>query len=487
MPCLRGRGGEKGLALLGAMVVSVILVLLSVSLLDLLWRESVSANAGEHAAVAQQLADAAGEVVISWFHDPQAAPPEFSTVLAKRLAASDGTATYFDTEGRSQFSGTAERPDVFLDASNQTDGHALNDKEVGIFRSLHNSGTVREIKIYAPSKPGLLCTVEVSVETRHHSPSRQSIRMELEAVELPAIQAGLQSQNNLQLVPDGHVVGGVHWGAVTVGKNFIVRRKEDIPMLNPSAPITGRSYEDGLVREDRWMQIWVGERVLMTEPLPDFTDDQTIPPNVHEQQNPLPGMRFDRWSYDQLKQMAMKYGSYYAIDHQGFLYEDGLIEPGRGKTPAEVFSSQRAGDQLGLIFIDTLDRTAPRGENLGTVNFTPGYFEGVAVIQGHVLFNPASAGNQINVQGPPTGDGNMPIRETLLLTGIHLNGVLYAMGNVTVQRGARVYGTVIAEGSIISAEAGATLEIWHDNDMSRGLYRGVPLVHRAPGTWTVRY
>lgn len=479
---------EKGLVLMGAMVVSLILVLVSVTLLELLWRESLSAHAGEKAAIVQELADAAGEMVVGWFHNPHTVPVDLAAVLTKRLVAADGTQTYFDKDGRSQFTGTADQPDVLLDASNPIDDGVLNDPDTGAFKPMLGSGTVRMLKMYAPSRPGLLCTVEVAVETRHHTPFRQSISMELQAIELPALRAGLQSRNDLRLISDGRSIGGVHWGMVAVGRDLIIRQIDDIPELNPAAPVTGQSYDDSMVREDRWMQMWIGERVLVTEPLLESVEHQALPLHVHAQQNPSPGIRFDRWSYDELKRTAKRFGNYYAIDQQGLLYPDGLIEMGRGVTPAEVFGSQRVGDQRGLIFVDTLDQTAPHGDNLGTVNLNMGYFEGVAVIQGHVLFGPTSAGNQLNVQGPSIFDGgNAEVRETIPLTGVHLNGVLYAMGDITVNRAARVFGTVIAEGSLLSAEAGATLEIWHDEDMSRGLYRGVPLVYRAPGTWSARY
>jgi len=479
---------EKGLALMGAMMVSLILVLVSVTLLELLWRESLSAHAGEKSAIAQQLADAAGEMVVGWFHNPHTVPAGIEAVMAKRLTAADGAPTYFDKDGRSQFAGTANQPDVLLDALDPIHNRVLNDPDTGAFKPMLGSGTVRMLKMYAPSRPGLLCTVEVVVETRHHTPFRQSISMELQAIELPALRVGLQSKNDLRLISDGHSVGGVHWGAVVVGRDLVIRRIEDIPELNPAAPITGQSYDDGLVREDRWMQMWVGERVLVTEPLPDSVESQALPLHIHNHQNPSPGVRFVQWNYEELKQTAKEFGSYYAIDQQGLLYQDGLIELGRGLAPAEVFGSQRVGDQRGLIFVDTLDQTAPRGDNLGTVHLGVGYVEGVAVIQGHVLFGPTSAGHQINVQGPSIPDGNNAgARETIPLKGVHLNGVLYAMGDITVNRAARVFGTVIAEGNLLSADAGATLEIWHDEDMSRGIYRGIPLVHRAPGTWSARY
>jgi hypothetical protein len=488
MRCVETTSEEKGLALMGAMVVALGLALLSATLLDLAWQESLSAGAGKKAAAAQQLADAAGELVIGWFHNPQTSPPAVATALSKRYRTSDGAPTFFDQSGRSQFVGSADRPDVLLDASNQPDDRLLNDPDIGVFRSKLGSGTVRLLKIYSPSRPGLLCTVETVVETESHRPFRQSISMQLEALELPALRAGLQSGQSLRLMPDGRSVGGVHWGSVKVGGDLVIRRIEDIPTLNPSAPITGQSYDESPAREDRWMDMWIGGRVQVTQPPLESATDQTIPPNVHERQSPTPGVRLDRWSYDRLKQTAMRFGSYYVLDQGGLLYRDGLLGAGRGLSPNEVFGSQPVGDQLGLIFVDTLDRTAPRADNLGTVKLSMEYLEGVAVIQGHVFFNPAGSGNRLKVLSPPTGDaGTTGVRESVQLTNVHLNGVLYAAGNITVGRAARVYGAMIAEGSLVSAGPGATLEVWHDYDMSRGLFRGVPVVYRAPGTWMVRY
>lgn len=476
------RDQERGLALMGAMIVSLILVLVSMTLLDLLWRESLSAHAGEKAALAQQLADAAGEMVVGWFHVPHTGPVGLSAVIAKRLVTADGIPTYFNEEGRSQFVGTADQPDMELNASNQIDDQILNDPDSGAFKLMRGSGTVRLLKIYAPSRPGLLCTVEVTVETRHPIPFHQSLRVELEAIELPPLRAGMQSGKAHRMISDGRSIGGVHWGSVAAGTDLIIRRIEDIPEHNPSAAITGESYGESFVREDRWLQMWIGGHVVVTDPLPSDVENPTLPPHVHDQQHPSPGIRLDRWGYDELKQIAMRFGTYYAIDQEGYLYQDGIIEPGKGVTPDAVFGSQRVGDLRGLIFVDTLDGTAPHRDNLGTVRLDTPYFEGVAVIQGHVLFGPTSVGYRLKAQPPSVNEG-----EAVPLNGVHLNGVLYAAGDITVSRAARVYGAVIAEGNLVSSDTEATLEVWHNKDLSRSLYRGIPLVHRAPGTWSVLY
>jgi hypothetical protein len=71
--------------------------------------------------LAQQLADGATDVVMSWFHDPSATPMAVAGLLAKRQGDLEGGPSFFDVAGRSQFVGTADRPDILLDAANQAD------------------------------------------------------------------------------------------------------------------------------------------------------------------------------------------------------------------------------------------------------------------------------------------------------------------------------------------------------------------------------
>ena len=71
MFCTSGNGDQRGIALLGAMVIVLVLSVLATTLLNLSGQEAVSASAGAQWAVAQQLADAAADLVVGWFHDPQ--------------------------------------------------------------------------------------------------------------------------------------------------------------------------------------------------------------------------------------------------------------------------------------------------------------------------------------------------------------------------------------------------------------------------------
>jgi hypothetical protein len=140
-----------------------------------------------------------------------------------------------------------------------------------------------------------------------------------------------------------------------------------------------------------------------------------------------------------------------------------------------------------LIFIDTLDQTAPRPDNMGTVRMRVPYVDGSVFVAGHVLLAPTGSGQQLQVLGPPQVDGTMlPTRTSLQLRDINFNGALYASGDLTLTGKVRLYGALSVGGTVTRSSAGGTLEVWYDYDIGQGFYRGLPVVYRAPGTWLVR-
>lgn len=481
---------QQGIALLGAMVVALILSLLGATLLNLAGQETVSAGLAGQSVVAQQLADAASELVVAWFHSPEttAGVSQFSPLHEKRNRDKDGAPSFFDPSGRSQFVGTAEQPDLQLQAGNPSHNRLLNDPETGMFRTLTHLGQVEELKVYAPSKPGLLCTIDATVATNANPPVRQSILMQLGALELPPLRAAVQVGQHLgRFQPGSESPLSVHWGELKVGGDLVLTQVDEIPLRSALVPVTGQAYEEMAQPEDRWMEGWIGGTVQVTQASAGQTP--SFPANLHMVQNPIPGIRLDQWPYEDIKRVAKQFGRYFAIDQAGLLYPQGIVEPGRGISADEVFRSQGSGDQLGLIFVDTLDQTAPRPDNLGVVKLQVPYFEGMAVVQGHVVLAPPSgAGQSIRVLSPSPIDPDKDIgRLPVQLAGIHFNGVLHASGDITVAGRVRLYGAVAAGGTITSGGSAGRLEVWYDHDLSRGLYRGLPVVYGAPGTWLTRY
>jgi type II secretory pathway pseudopilin PulG len=482
---------QRGFALLGTMVLVLILLLLGVTLLNLVGQEATSAGAEREAAIAQQLADAAGELVVAWFHDPQikSVPPAFSSVSAKKHRSPEGGPSFFDQAGRSQFVGTASQPDFRLDAGISSDDRILNDPEVGLFRAARHLGTIEELKVYAPSQPGQLCTVDVTVATQTNPPFRQSVQVQLAVVDVPPLGAAVQVGLNLGAPqPGSEAPVNVHWGDLKVGGDLILGRADEIPTRSLLAPVTGQGYDETAQREDRWMDAWVGGQVLVIESSSGRSGAPSLPQNVHARQNPIPGVRLDEWPYEQLKQAARRHGSYFAIGRDGLLYPEGTVEAGHGISPDEVFRSEEPGDHHGLIFIDTLDQAAPRTDNLGVLRLRTAYLEGIVVVQGHVELAPSGSGQLTSAHSPPrTEQAGDASRTATQLSRVHLNGVLYASGNITVMGRARAYGAVVAGGTIVPASSGGTLEVWYDHDLGQGLYRGLPVVYRAPGTWMARF
>lgn len=483
------KDGQQGIALLGAMVVALMLSLLGVTLLNLAGQEAVSAGLANEALVAQQLADGAVELVTTWFHSPQTSAdlPQLSSLRERRNRDKEGAPSFFDVSGRSQFVGTTDQPDVRLHTGNPSDDRLLNDPETGMFRTMTHLGEVEELKVYAPTKPGLLCTIDATVVTNTNPPARQSIRIQLSALDVPPLRAAVQLGRQLgRFVPGSESPVSVHWGELKVGGDLILAQIDEIPLKSTLARVTGQTYDEMTPREDRWMEAWVGGAVQLTQ----VSSEQVahFPHNLHVGQNPIPGVRLDQWTYEHLKRVAQRFGRYFAIDREGLLYPQGIVEPGRGISPDEVFRSQGNGDQQGLIFVDTLDQTAPRPDNLGVVKLQAPYFEGIAVVQGHIVLAPGGPGQSIGALSPPQSDQTTAVaRPSVQLSGMHVNGVLHASGDITIVGRVRMYGAVTAGGTIASAGSDSTLEVWYDHDLSRGFYRGLPVVYRAPGTWMTRY
>ena len=96
MPHSDAKDSQQGIALLGAMVIVLILSLLGATLLNLAGQEAMSAGMGNQAAVAQQLADAAGELVVSWFHSPMSTVvvPQMSSLREKRDRDAEGSPSF---------------------------------------------------------------------------------------------------------------------------------------------------------------------------------------------------------------------------------------------------------------------------------------------------------------------------------------------------------------------------------------------------------
>jgi hypothetical protein len=209
---------------------------------------------------------------------------------------------------------------------------------------------------------------------------------------------------------------------------------------------------------------------------------------VHLHQDPTPGVRLDQWDYDSLKKIALRWGTYYRLDREGHLHPQWASDSDQGITPADALESQAIGDHRGLVFIDTFDGQPPRVDNMGTLVLDTDYFEGLLVVQGHMVLRPRAVGKSVPVLSPsPPGTQSLGTRVPVQLSNIHVNGLLSAAGGIRIERSARLYGAMMAGQSVTSIGTGTVIEVWYNADLAQGLFRGLPVVYRVPGTWIAKY
>lgn len=480
---------DKGHVLLAALMLIVLLGIASMTSLFLVSQDAPGVSAMREDSVAQQLADGAADVVMSWFHDPSSTPTAIAELLVKRQGNLESGPSFFDATGRSQFIGTIDRPDVFLRASNPTDDQVLNQPPNGLFASLRGLGRILSVKMYGPLQPGLLSTVEVTATTADPRPVTRTVQLQLGALSIPVVRAAVQVGQSLGLLQSGGTSPVlVHWGDQRVVGDLTVQRVEDLVLKSNSAPVTGQSYDQMLSVQDRWTEYWIGGMVSVLAPPPGQGANPPLADNVYLRQYPTPGLRLDQWDYDVLRKLALRWGTYYRLDRMGQLHPQGASDSDQGVTPAAALESQAVGDHHGLVFIDTVDGRPPDVDNMGTLLLDTDYVEGLLVVQGHVVLRPRAAGKSVPALSPsPSGAQSLVTRVPVQLSGIHLNGLLYAAGAIRIERSARLYGAVMAGQSVTSIGTGDVIEIWYNADLAQGLFRGLPVVYRAPGTWMVKY
>jgi len=476
---------QHGHVLLAALMLILMLALLSLSLLHIVGQDAPGISAMREQTQAQHLAEGAVDLIVSWFHEPSAAPELLAGSLMKRQDAGDGP-SFFDAAGRSQFMGTGERPDVLLDASSDSDAWILNGSTGGFTGALSDIGRLDMLKIYAPAQPGLLGTVEVTASTKGHKPLASTIKVQLGALNIPPIRAAIQSGQGLGIIGAAASKMLAHWGDVRVMGDLLVNDMHDLIVKSDGASVTGQSYETLRIREDRWVDYWIGGSVALLSP--SGSESAGFPANVHMHQQPTPGVRLDHWDYDLLKKTAQRHGIYYRLDREGRLHHLGSAESDPGLSSADALASSAVGRSHGLVFIDTIDGEAPRADNLGTLILDTEYIEALLVVQGHVMLKPSGAGRTLPVLSPaPEATSSLSSRIPVTLSGIHLNGLLYAAGAITLERETRMYGALITAGTVATGSSAPLLEVWYNPDFGKGFFRGLPVVYRAPGTWQVKY
>lgn len=476
------------MALLAVLMVVFLLALLGMTSMQLAGQEVVGASALQEERVAHHAAEAAVDMVMGWFHDPALQPQEVATTwFTKRLVNAQGDPSYIDAQGHAQFVGTSANPDVVFDAANLLHDKLLNDPQTGWFKSLKGLARILKLRVYGATRPGLLCTVEVTAGAGPASRVSKTVSIEFGAYAVPALHAPLQSGVlGSESTPSRSGSIFSHWGDIVVRGRAYFSRLEDVPVKSGMAPVTGQAYDEMGHREDRWLTIRLGDDAFFAQlPLEAWSG---VPLNVHAHQEPVPGVKLDQWDYATLKRMAVQFGQLYGIDRDGLLYAGGVIQPGSGRPASEVFASKGPGDHRGLVFVDTLDGMPPRLDNLGSIVLDQDYAEGIFIVNAHVLWKAGSSGRAVSaLSPPPEGQQSLGTRIPVQLSGIHLQGVLYAAGDVRFTGHLKVYGGVAAQGTIMEGASGSgMLDVWYNYDLREGLVQGLPVVFVAPGSWQTK-
>ena len=477
---------EKGAALIITLSLLLLISLLGLSAFNGSMSELQIATNDAAWIEAQYLAESGIALLLKWFQEPEtfpeigtfsnALPPGGqSSFLKKRQTDSRGARSFFNDQGKSQFTGTAEEPG--FEYQYGPDSGDLFGQVLAEF------GTLTRLKLFGPITPGAICTVEATGTTL--SGISRTVTAQMVSSPLPsftaAVQAGEGGSNGVPIL--------VHWGDVRVmGDANLGDSLKSIPAKDPVAMVEGQPYTS-FDRRDAWIDFYVGDAIIGPQPTacPDCSEPFWYDgyENIHQFQGQIQNdFRLDSWDYEQLKALAINRGTYYATDQEGFLYLDGVMNIAYRMTPSEALSSKGVGDYRGFVFIDTVDGNPPDGTNMATLDLPVDYLEGLFFIQAHVVLQESGLGQSIQVRSPPSeGTADPFTRETVTLSRIHLNGILSIAGRLTVKGRPMVFGTVLAQQGFVDP---GQLEVWYDADLSTGYYSGLPAVTILKGSWSIR-
>ena len=470
----------------GATLVMTVMVLLLLSLFGLMiFHTSESevrmAAAQKNELQALYLAEAGLELAIYWFHHPgdfqdegnflQGYPSgKAGTFFTKRLADKNGIPAFIDASGNSQFSGTRYQPDLDYDASRPEDDLFLNDPAEGRVGQFAGQGRLTRLKVYGPTLPGSICTVEATGVTV--SGARRTVAMDLIAFPNPAMTSAVQIKD----------AGGrplpllVHWGDVKAGGNGNLGSSlSAIPVKDAIAIPDGNPYSM-THHSDGWVDFFIENEIL--NPLPKDCADCPEPyltsgyGNIHQSQK---AVLFDDWDYSTYKAFAKAYGTYYSTDAEGRLYLDGIPDPLHERSAKEVFSPSVEVQGQRFIFVDTTDGNPPASDNLATLTVEANNLSGLAYLNANLKLIQNGPGRSIHALSPP------PFSETsVTLNDIHFNGAIYSSGSLSVEGHPMLFGALSFRNGITGS---GQLEIWYNDRLRSDDLSGYPVVLMASGSW----
>ena len=166
------RGAESGGVLIGALLIGLLLAMLGGVAMNLAMTETSASARHMEEKNGLLLAESGVEQVVVWLTHGDLPLP--------------GGAPAPD-----RFTGTADRPDVELDAARPDDKQILRGIGAGAYRALDDLGRIVRARLYGPGLPGGFCTVEVTAESG--SGVRRTVSVELGALHIPPLPSAVQA------------------------------------------------------------------------------------------------------------------------------------------------------------------------------------------------------------------------------------------------------------------------------------------------------
>ena len=469
----------------GAVVVLALLALGLLSVLAGAWLRVVAAERDavhreERVIQAEVLADGAVERVLAWFADPSTfdgaaaihetgecrAARDPGEVFLKRCIGAAGLPSFASGDGRAQFTGTRDRPDLVYPWNATTDLLLEVPNPAGDVppRSAWPPAVRGEVRILAPDSPDAVATVVSRVMVGADA----DVTLRVELIEGP--WRGVRGAIRAGAAGTGPFPVRVHWGDDFVEGPLDVREALDrLPRHRIDAPVNGEPYvvEPGV---DRWFEVDAGGKILgpprndagFAEPYAHLHEDRVIP-------------KLGVWGYEALKDYAKREGRYFTTRGTGRLYPDDQ-EPGLSPGVALALPS---GDRE-FVFVDTLDHRSPDTDNMETLQFDLDRADADAYVGAHAVLT-GLEGRAVVVDAPPaTGEpSGAPVAQGVTLSRIHLVGALLVAGTVEISNRVNVFGAVAAGRGFVDA---GELELWYDSRLATGYRRGFAPVLVKPGS-----
>jgi hypothetical protein len=235
---MRCRDGERGAALIVTLALLLLIGLLGFSALQGSIGEVRIAASQSAAVQARYLAESGTALLLQWFQEPDRFPEigRFSSsypsadrarFFGKRRIDGRGSPSFFDAQGESQFSGTAEEPD-FEYRADPVSGGLESERLEGL-------GSITGLKIYRPVHPGAVATVEATGTTL--AGISRTVHFHVAPSPVPSVTSALQSgEGTAHPVP---VL--VHWGDLRIlGDADLGSSLEASPLKDGTSLVDGR-------------------------------------------------------------------------------------------------------------------------------------------------------------------------------------------------------------------------------------------------------